>query len=209
MARARTPPPARPRSALIVGSEAQPFAKTGGLADVLGALPSALARLGWDATLVMPRYRGVAAGVLVDAFPVTVGGLAFNVSVHQTPLDDGACALLVDCPELYDRDALYGTAKGDYPDNARRFAVLSRAALEFVARQAVPVSVVHAHDWQAGLAPVYLRTRYRSHPALGGTPSVFTIHNLAYQGVFESDWLPRLDLGWNLLTIGNNCFRSA
>jgi starch synthase len=185
----------------IVGSEARPFAKTGGLADVLGALPSALARLGWDATLVMPRYRGVTGGTRVDAFPVTVGGLTFDVSVHQAPLSDGARALLVECPELYDRDAVYGSDKADYPDNARRFALLSRAALEWAARQAVPISVVHAHDWQAGLAPVYLRTRYRSHPVLGGTPSVFTIHNLAYQGVFESDWLPRLDLGWDLFTI--------
>ena len=178
---------------LIVGSEAQPFAKTGGLADVLGALPSALARLGWAATLVMPKYRGVAGGTRVDAFPVAVGGLRLDVSVHETPLGDGARALLVECPELYDRDALYGSAEGDYPDNARRFGLLSRAALEFVARQAVPISVVHAHDWQAGLTPVLLRPPTASGP-LAGVPAVFTIHNLAYQGIFDASWLNRLDL---------------
>jgi starch synthase len=139
---------------LLIGSEAQPFSKTGGLADVLGALPSALAR-----------------------------------------------AVLIDCPDLFQRDQLYAVDNIDYPDNARRFAMLVRAALEFAARQERAPSIVHAHDWHAGLAPVYLKTLYASHPALAGTPSVFTIHNLFYQGLFEADWLPRLDLGWELLGI--------
>ena len=102
---------------------------------------------------------------------------------------------------MYGRDSLYASAGVDYPDNARRFAVLTRAALEWAARQKEAPSVVHAHDWQAGLAPVYLKTLYATHPVLGGVPSVFTIHNLAYQGLFESDWLPRLDLGWEELGI--------
>jgi starch synthase len=183
------------RSALVIGSEAVPFAKTGGLADVLGALPSAIARLGWDVTLVLPRYRGVAAGSLVDRFPVSVGGYTRDIGFFEAPLPDGARAILVDCPDLYDRDELYAPhgATG-YPDNARRFAVLVRAALEWSARRGERPSVVHGHDWQAGLAPVYLKTLYASHPVLGGTPSVFTIHNLAYQGLFEPDWAPRLDL---------------
>src|SRR4029077_12645982 len=112
-----------------------------------------------------------------------------------------ARALLVDCPDLYDRDAIYGVDIAGYPDNARRFAFLVRAALEYVARRSPAPAIVHAHDWQAGLAPVYLKTLYARHPVLGGTPSVFTIHNLAYQGVYESDWLPRLDLGWEQFTI--------
>ena len=179
---------------LIIGSEALPFAKTGGLADVLGALPPALARLGWDVTLAMPRYRGVTAGTLVERFPVTVGGVHARRRLLRSRLRDGARALLVDCPDLYDREALYGVDGTDYPDNPRRFALLVRAALEFAARRGVAPSVVHAHDWQAGLAPVYLKTLYAAHPVLGGTPSVFTIHNLAYQGLFAADWLPRLDL---------------
>ena len=188
-------------SVLLIGSEAVPFAKTGGLADVLGALPSALARLGWDATLVMPRYRGVDAGVLVDQFPVSVGGYTRELGFYEAPIADGGRAILVDCPDLYDRDSLYASAGVDYPDNARRFAVLTRAAFEWAARSKVAPSVVHAHDWQAGLAPVYLKTHYATHPVLAGVPSVFTIHNLAYQGLFESDWLPRLDLGWEELGI--------
>src|SRR5262249_5344934 len=146
-------------SVLIIGSEAQPFAKTGGLADVLGALPPALARLGWSVTLVVPRYRGVAAGTVVESFPVTVGGYTRDAAFHEVPLADGARAILVGCDDLYDREALYGPSNSDYPDNARRFAFLARAALEFAARHG-GASIVHAHDWQAGLAPVYLKTLY-------------------------------------------------
>ena len=189
------------RSVLLIGSEARPFSKTGGLADVLGALPPALQRLGWDATVVLPRYRGVSAGSLVETFPVTVGGYMRDAGFYEAPLADGAHAVLVDCPDLYDRPGLYTVDNTDYPDNARRFAFLVRAALEFAARRGTGPSVVHAHDWQAALAPVYLRSIYASHPVLGGTPSVFTIHNLAYQGNFEADWLPRLDLGWDQFAV--------
>ena len=119
----------------------------------------------------------------------------------RAELRDGARALLVDCPALFDRDALYGVDSAEYPDNPRRFAMLVRAALEFAARRGAAPSLVHAHDWQAGLAPVYLKTLYATHPVLGGTPSIFTIHNLAYQGLFAADWLPRLDLGWEQFTI--------
>src|SRR5580765_5923270 len=192
-----------PRSVLVIGSEAVPFAKTGGLADVLGALPPAIARLGWDVTVVLPRYRGVGAGLLVERFPVSVGGYTRDVGFFEAPMAGGARAVLVDCPDLYDRDELYAPRGAtDYPDNARRFALLARAALEWAARRGQPPAVVHAHDWQAGLAPVYLKTLYASHPVLGGTPSIFTIHNLAYQGVCAADWLPRLGLGWEQFASG-------
>jgi starch synthase len=185
----------------MIGSEAVPFAKTGGLADVLGALPSALARLGWSVTVALPRYRGVTAGTLIERFGVEIGGSAYDVGFFEAPVADGARALLLDCPAFYDRDALYGVDNIDYPDNARRFALLARAALEFTARRGARPAIVHAHDWQAGLAPVYLRSLYASHPVLGGTPSILTIHNLAYQGLFEPAWLPRLDLPWDLFAI--------
>jgi starch synthase len=189
---------------LLIGSEALPFSKTGGLADVLGALPSALARAGWTATVALPKYRSAAdagAGTLVEHFPVTVGGYTREVRFYEEPFADGARAILIDCPDLFQRDQLYAVDNVDYPDNARRFAMLVRAALEFAGRQERGPSVVHAHDWHAGLAPVYLKTLYASHPVLAGTPSVFTIHNLFYQGLFEADWLPRLDLGWDQLGI--------
>ncbi len=195
------PARARPtRSVLIIGSEALPFAKTGGLADVLGALPPALARLGWHATVALPRYRGAEAGRRIGGFPLSIGGQRHDVTLYEAPLD-GALAVLIDIPAFFDRDELYGAGSADYPDNARRFAFLARAALEYAALAPSALSVIHAHDWQAGLAPVYLKTRFSGHATLGAIPSVFTIHNLAYQGIFESDWLPRLDLSWDLLGI--------
>jgi starch synthase len=182
------------RSVLLIGSECVPFAKTGGLADVLGALPAALARLGWSVTVALPRYRGVDAGRLVDRFSLILGGVTSEIGIFDARLEDGLTARFVDCPELYDRESLYGSGGADYPDNPRRFAVLVRALLEFAARRADTPSLVHAHDWQASLAPVYLRGLYATHPTLGRTPSVLTIHNLAYQGVFDREWLSRIDL---------------
>jgi starch synthase len=196
---------ARSRSAapavLMIGSEALPFSKTGGLADVLGALPQAIARLGWHVTLAVPRYRGTTAGTLVDRTRINVGGHQLDVGFFVAPTSDGARATLIDIPALYDRDSLYATDGIDYPDNARRFGALVRAALEFAVRQGPAPLVVHAHDWQAGLAPVYLRTLFASHPLLGRAASILTIHNLAYQGLFAPDWLPRLDLPWSLLSV--------
>src|SRR5258708_39588301 len=97
----------RASSVLITGSEALPFAKTGGLADVLGALPSALARLGWDVTLVLPRYRAVAAGVLVERFTITIGGYIGDARFYGAALDDRARAGLVENPDLYAREAIH------------------------------------------------------------------------------------------------------
>lgn len=189
------------KNILMIGSEAVPFSKTGGLADVLGALPAALGRLGWSVTLVVPRYRGVSEGVPVARQAISIGGFTADVGFFDQPMSSGARAILVDCPQLYDRESLYGPGNVDYPDNPLRFAMLARAALEYGARQTPAPSVVHAHDWQAALAPVYLKTMYRTHPTLGATPSVLTIHNLAYQGTFAMDWLPRLDLPGALATV--------
>ncbi len=193
--------PSALRQVLMIGSEALPFSKSGGLADVLGALPIALGRLNWPVTLVVPRYRGSTLDRPIDRYAVTVGGHTTEVTLHEASLGAGARVLLVEAADLYDREGLYGLDSADYPDNPRRFAVLVRAAFEHAARTRVRPAVVHAHDWQAGLAPVYLKTLYASHPVLGGVPSVFTIHNLAYQGLFEPDWLPRLDLPWSQLSI--------
>jgi starch synthase len=190
-----------PPSVLMVASEALPFAKTGGLADVLGALPPALARLGWDVTIVIPRYRGIDAGEVVDRFSLTVGGFTADVALGCVPIAERARAILVDVPELYDRSGLYYEDNVDFWDNPRRFAVLARAALEYAGRVPHPPTIVHAHDWHAGLVPVYLRSLYSAHPGLGHVPTVFTIHNLAYQGNFTADWLPRLDLPWDMLTM--------
>jgi starch synthase len=165
---------------LMVASEAIPYAKTGGLADVLGALPAALARLGHQVDVVIPRYRGI--------------------SLHETEAD-GVRVVFLDNPHYFDREFLYGGGNRDYDDNAARFAFLCRGALEWAARSGLRYDVVHAHDWQAGLVPVLLGTTFRTHRTLGGTPAVLTIHNLAYQGLFGSEWLLALGLGRELMHV--------
>ncbi len=191
---------ATPLRILMIASEAEPFSKTGGLADVASALPRALGRLGHEVTLVTPRYGGIDAGTYRESISAVVGGYQFEAGLFAQPLGPGATALLVDVPSLYHREGLYNAHNVDFADNGLRFAFLSVAALEWAARQPVGPSVVHAHDWQAGLAPVYLRTHFAQHPTLGNAASVFTIHNLAYQGIFDKAWVPRLGLGWELFT---------
>lgn len=186
----------------MIASELAPFSKTGGLADVASALPQALGRAGHDVTVVTPRYRGIGAGQWVSDVSATVAGVTFSAGLFEEPLGPGARALFVDCPPLYDRVGLYNAGQVDYPDNPLRFAFLSIAALEWAAAQTAPVQVVHAHDWQAGLTGAYLSQHFARHASLARIPTVFTIHNLAYQGIADKAWLPRLGLGWDLFTVG-------
>ena len=184
----------------MVASEVAPFAKTGGLADVVSALPPALGQLGHRVTVVTPRYRGVDAGVPVDRFMVPLSRPQ-EARVWEQSVSDNTRVLFVECAELFDREGLYGAGNDDYADNPRRFAFLARAALEIAARQAQPPHIIHAHDWQSGLAAVYLRSRGSRYASLERTATVFTIHNLAYQGLCAAHWLPELDLDWSLMTI--------
>jgi starch synthase len=184
----------------MVASEAHPFAKTGGLAEVLGALPAALARLGHDVTVVLPKYRGVDdAGAARTSHTFTLGETDVRLDFVEYRLADGVKAVLVDVPELFHRDGLYQSLGRDFPDNAWRFAVLSRAALEYAQLKGERLSVIHAHDWQAGLVPVYQKMQFADDPAVGGVPCVFTIHNLAFQGIFPSSVLPQIGLGSEML----------
>ena len=198
----RTPATAKQLRIVMIASEAQPFSKTGGLADVATALPKALGRLGHDVTLITPRYRGIADGPIVDSLAIEVAGHRFTANLIEARIGPGARVLLVDCPELYDRSGIYYDAHGDYPDNAARFAFLSAAAIDWASQKDDPFDIVHAHDWQGGLAPIY--SRALAVPKVPGVPkvsAVFTIHNLAYQGIFEKSWVPKLGLAWNDYTI--------
>ena len=185
---------------LMVVSEALPYSKTGGLGDVGGALPAALARLGHTVTVVTPRYRGVDGGDQIVRFDRGAWLDAPACRLLERRHDDGVRFWMLECASFFDRDGIYGTSAADYPDNHRRFALLARAALEGARTRHLNPDVVHAHDWQAGLVPAYLRTRFSSDPSLGHAGSVFTIHNLAYQGVFGREILPSLDLPWEVFT---------
>ena len=265
MPKADRPEPKAGLRILMIASEAQPYSKTGGLADVAAALPKALARLGHDVTLITPRYRGVTDGPVVAALSIEVAAHRFNARLMEAPdtarpagpsarkrrEPRSVRALLLDCPELYDRDGIYYSSRGDFPDNPVRYAFLSAAAIDWALTQP-PFDIIHAHDWQGGLAPVYARTLAPSHPRTSApshpgtsapshlrtlapshprTPApshlrtlapshlrtlapphprtsasspprtVLTIHNLAYQGVFDKSWVPRLGLGWQDFTI--------
>ena len=180
----------------MIASEAQPFSKTGGLADVATALPKALGKLGHDVTVVTPRYRGVTDGPIVDRLSLEVAGHRFTANLIEARLDGAARVLLLDCPELYDRAGIYYDARGDYADNAVRYAFLSAAAIDWLAGKDDPFDIIHSHDWQGGLAPVYARRLRTERPS-----TVFTIHNLAYQGIFDKTWVPRLGLSWQDFTI--------
>jgi len=197
---------------LLMASEVAPFAKTGGLADVAGALPRALAALGHDVRVMMPKYRGAEAHatdtrVVVPTIRVPLGDRSAEGALIEAHGPSGVPVYLLEHEHYYNRDSLYGTADGDYWDNCERFVFFCRAALEGItqleaARPGVrwQPQLIHANDWQTGLVPVYLRTLYRDHPLLGGLASVFTIHNLAYQGVFWHYDMPMTGLGWDLFT---------
>jgi starch synthase len=182
----------------MVASEAAPFAKTGGLADVASSLPLALAKLGHTVDLVVPRYRGISAGERIARLAVPDVDGTVDVDIYAVA-KGGVRFVFVDHEPYYDREHLYGSNNDDYPDNAARFALLARAALLWGAAAAEPYAVVHAHDWQGGLVPVLLR-RESPGGALGDAAAIFTIHNLAYQGLFDVSWLVRLGLHADLLT---------
>ncbi len=190
---------------LFVASEVEPFAKTGGLADVAGALPKALEALGHDVRVILPRYRGVerAAGTLRPVLPrveVPVGARAVEGAVLEGRAGKAIPVYFLAQDAYYDRPALYTTAEGDYPDNCERFVFFCRAVLAALPRLDWMPQVIHAHDWQTGLVPVYLETLYRDAAAYRDVATVFTIHNLAYQGLFWHYDLPMTGLGWDLFT---------
>ncbi|HTQ56082.1 MAG TPA: glycogen synthase GlgA [Bryobacteraceae bacterium] len=171
---------------LMVASEAAPFAKTGGLADVVGSLPAALKKLGHEVAVLLPRYPAVdlkSTRRVYDWLPVWVPPRRFDTSLYlierETPF------YFLDSPVLFDRPGLYGEDGEDYPDNHIRFAALAQAALEFCRRVWRP-DVIHGHDWQAGLTPVYLHTIYANDPTFFGIRTLFTVHNVGYHGLFPA-----------------------
>ena len=187
----------------FAASECVPFSKTGGLADVVGALPRALAALGHQVSVYLPRYRQTKLDdpqTVVRSITIPFDDKYRFCSVVTAGSSAGVRFYFVDYPQYFDRDALYGTPAGDYPDNAERFAMFSRAVLEASKVLGVP-QVFHCHDWQSALVPVMLGTIYAEDPAFRDVATVFTIHNMGYQGLFPADTLPLLMLPWDLLTM--------
>jgi starch synthase len=187
----------------FAASECVPFSKTGGLADVVGALPRALASLGHQVSVYVPRYRQTKLTdpqTVVKSITIPFDDKYRFCSVVTAGTSNGVRFYFVDYPPYFDREALYGGPSGDYPDNAERFALFSRAVIEASKVLGVP-HIFHCHDWQSALIPVMLRTLYAEDPAFRELATVFTIHNMGYQGLFPPDTLPLLMLPWELFTI--------
>ncbi|MGA2108261.1 MAG: glycogen synthase GlgA [Syntrophorhabdales bacterium] len=189
---------------LLASSEVFPFAKTGGLADVAGALPKALQKLGVDVRVIMPKYKGIEE----KEFPITYGGLRISCPISQRIVDaeivesryNGIPVYLVDKDEYYYRDNLYSTQDGDYIDNAERFIFFSKAILEATKVTGFAPQIIHCNDWETALVPVFLRALYRQDPLLSRIATLLTIHNLGYQGLFwHLDW-HLLNLPWEYFT---------
>lgn len=177
-----------------MASEGLPFSKTGGLADVIEALPKALVAQGHHVAVVLPRYRDTKVdAVVMPSLTISMGGQLRFPAIADGGVFNGVRYFFVDDPAYFDREGLYGGRGGDYPDNAERYSEFCRAAIE-IAKNVWHADLIHCHDWQAALVPILLRTAYADDPVAQNLPVVFTVHNLAYQGRFARDVLARADI---------------
>ena len=170
---------------LMVASEAAPFIKTGGLADVIASLPPELNALGQEVAVLLPWYRESKveeSRCILEHVPIWLGKTSYLIRLHVSVVR-GVRHYLVECPALFDRKGVYVAPDGEFPDNHVRFAALARAAL-VVARRLFRPHILHCHDWQAALVPVILRGALAGDPTFLGVRTLLTIHNLGYQGVF-------------------------
>lgn len=203
----------------IVSSEAVPFAKTGGLADVAGTLFRTFRQMGNDVVLFLPLYRSVRAQYGRDLreidtpFSIQLGGeeatvrlfaldkMPFDSKAGRRPAGQSGRVLFVANDAFFDREELYGTADAAYADNAQRFIFFSKAVTEAISRLGYEFDAVHCNDWQTALIPYYMKTLWRGAPAFAKTRSVFTIHNLGYQGIFPPEAMALIGLGWEYFTL--------
>lgn len=188
---------------LFVSSEVAPFAKTGGLADISGSLPGELKDLGVDISVIMPLYGKIDAkkfGIksVSKKISVPVRDKMIPAEICKTDTANNVTTYFIKNDAYFNRDQLYGTPEGDYPDNCERFVFFSRAVLEFCKALDYKPDVVHLNDWQSALIAVYLKTLYKDEPIFANTASLITVHNLAYQGLFWAYDMPILNLDWEL-----------
>ena len=184
---------------LVAASEAVPYAKTGGLADVAGTLSQKYRNIGEESYVILPLYRNIKKGKIT----LRDTGLTIKVPVGERQVEgrvfnDRSLAYFIQCDEFFDRDELYGTPWGDYLDNASRFTFFSRGVLETCRELNLIPDVIHCNDWQTSLVTIYLKTIYLSDRYFKKTATILTIHNLGYQGLFPASELPLTGLGWDL-----------
>ncbi|MDX8387649.1 MAG: glycogen synthase GlgA [Ghiorsea sp.] len=198
---------------VFIASEASPLAKTGGLADVAGSLPHALQQIGHTVTVIMPFYRQHLAANNIQTSPLNqsiemwADGIKRQCPLHQASVD-GLKFILIEQDDLYNREGLYGPAGGAYEDNLLRYTLFDRVSLEIIAQMEQAVDIIHCHDWQTGMIPLLKKTQYLHHPKITNAKTVFTIHNLAYQGVFPPQWIHRLGLPSQYFHLGGYEFHN-
>ncbi|HBA53615.1 MAG TPA: glycogen synthase GlgA [Syntrophorhabdus aromaticivorans] len=189
---------------LIASPEIHPFVKTGGLADVTGALPKALNKLGIETRVILPKHKGIdELGLPMEyrnykiACQISQGFVEAEIVESRY---DGVTAYLVEKDEYYYRDYLYSTPDGDYLDNAERFIFFSKSLFEAMKVVNYIPDVLHCNDWETALAPVFLKTLYNADDRLKGISTLLTIHNLGYQGLFWHHDMHLLNMGWEYFT---------
>ncbi len=190
---------------LMVTPEANPFARSGGLAEVIASLAAALSGLGHEVKVVMPLYRQVREAGHPFSFTghtlsIPLSWKALPAEIYQTELNSRLTYYLISQDALFNREGLYGTEYGDFEDNAERFIFFSRAVVEMMEALELDLDICHCQEWQTGLVPVYLRTLYKDKPGFQRLPVLYTVHNVGYQGVFSSYDLPLTGLGWELFS---------
>ncbi|QPJ62810.1 MAG: glycogen synthase [Candidatus Nitronauta litoralis] len=192
-----------PLNILIAASEVHPFAKTGGLADVCGALPKALKRLGHNVKVILPLYGCVNLSQYnlkqnSETVSVPVGPHKKEAVLFEGELAPGVSVIFVGRKEYFDREHLYGPPGKAYSDNAERFIFFSRALIETCKAIKFKPDIIHCNDWQTGLVPVYLKILYNYDSFFRKTRTIFSIHNLGYQGEFDRNNLPVANLPFSL-----------
>lgn len=191
---------------ITITSEAVPFAKTGGLADVAGTLPLSLARAGERVTIIMPFYGKIIKHSKFGIRPTgkkvaaQMGDWRLTGDVLTYQINPNTDVYFISQPAFFDRTELYQTKDGDYPDNAERFVFFSRAAIEAMLLLKLKPDIVHVHDWQAALIPVFLKSHYKDRKEFSRTRTLLTIHNMGYQGIFPVDDMRLTGLGWEYFT---------
>ena len=173
---------------VFCSSEVFPFAKTGGLADVSGALPFALADKNCKVKVFMPLYKGISPQKVNDDFGITK--INSNIEI-----------IFIKNDSYFMRDSLYGTSAGDYPDNLERFSFYSQKVIEITKKMNFRPDIVHCNDWQASGVIIYLKTKYKDDSFFANSKTVLTVHNLAYQGLFDKDKFPVLGISWDYFSV--------
>ncbi|MFA6216581.1 MAG: glycogen synthase GlgA [Candidatus Omnitrophota bacterium] len=178
----------------ICASEVVPFAKTGGLADVAGALPQALEAAGQEVIVIMPGYKAI-RNLKSIKISKSKSGMAYSI------IGENVKVYFVENEQYFNRDGLYGDKAGDYPDNLDRFSYYSRRAIGLLKEVNFKADIIHCHDWQSALIPVYLKNLYANDPFYKAAKTIVTIHNMGYQGLFAKAEFPKLGLDWSLFNM--------